>query len=147
MQALDVQPGDRILEIGTGSGYLTACLAKLGAHVTSLDTQAEFTQQAAGRLATHGIENVDLKTEDGLAAPQASGPFDIIAVTGSVPELPDMLKRQLTVGGRMFVILASSARDTSPLRRMRSRIRRRLTSRLSCGFPVSVSAMETILIK
>ena len=108
MQALDVQPGDKILEIGTGSGYLTACLAKLGAHVTSLDTQAEFTQQAAGRLATHGIENVDLKTEDGLAVPQASGPFDIIAVTGSVPELPDMLKQQLTVGGRMFVVCGES---------------------------------------
>jgi len=108
MQALDVQPDDNILEIGTGSGYLAACLAKLGARVVSMDTRAEFTQQAAGRLTAHGIENVELQTGDGLAAPHASGPFDVIAVTGSLPELPDMLKQQLTVGGRMFAVCGES---------------------------------------
>jgi protein-L-isoaspartate(D-aspartate) O-methyltransferase len=108
MQALDIQPEDSILEIGTGSAYLTACLAKLGARVVSLDTRAEFTRQAAERLAAHGIDNVELQTSDGLAAPHASGPFDVIAVTGSLPQLPDMLKQQLTVGGRMFVVCGES---------------------------------------
>jgi len=104
LQALDVKPTDKILEIGTGSGYLTACLAKLGGQVISLDIHEDFTTRTRARLDAQGIGNVELRTADGLAADVPGGPFDVIAVTGSLPQLPDRLKRQLTVGGRLFVV-------------------------------------------
>jgi len=104
LQALDIQPTDNILEIGTGSGYLTACLAKLGGKVTSLDIHAEFTAQAEQQLQAQGIENVTLQTGDALSSAIDGGPFDVIAVTGSVTEVGDGMKRQLREGGRMFVV-------------------------------------------
>ena len=104
LQALDVKPGHKILEIGTGSGYLTACLAKLGGQVTSLDIHEDFTAQARTRLDAQDIRNVELITADGLAGAVAGGPFDVIAVTGSLPEVPDGLKQQLTIGGRLFAV-------------------------------------------
>ena len=105
LQALDVKPGDKILEIGTGSGYLTACLAKLGGQVISLDIHEDFTAQARTRLDAQDIGNVELITADALAAVIPGGPFDVIAVTGSLPELPDSLKQQLAIGGRLFAVI------------------------------------------
>ena len=108
LQALDIQPGERVLEIGTGSGFLTACLAKLGGEVVSLDSRAEFTKLAAERLAAQQVDNVELRTVDALAAPIEGGPFDIIAVTGSLPALPDSLRDQLAIGGRLFAVLGEA---------------------------------------
>lgn len=104
LQALNIQPADRILEIGTGSGYVTTCLAKLGGKVISLDIHSEFTERARPRLESLGIENVELRTADGLAEDVKGGPFDVIAVTGSLPLVPDMLKNQLSIGGRLFAV-------------------------------------------
>ena len=104
LQSLDVKPNDKILEIGSGSGYLTACLANLGGQVTSLDIHEDFTGAVRARLDAQGIGNVELRTADGLAGEIAGGPFDVIAVTGSLPEVPDALKQQLTIGGRLFAV-------------------------------------------
>ncbi|MCW8906617.1 MAG: protein-L-isoaspartate O-methyltransferase [Sedimenticola sp.] len=108
LQALDVQPEETVLEIGTGSGYLTACLARMGGSVISQDINPEFTEQARKKLAELGIENVQLRTTDSLSDDVESGPFDAIAVTGSLPTIPDNLKQRLTVGGRMFIITGES---------------------------------------
>jgi protein-L-isoaspartate(D-aspartate) O-methyltransferase len=108
LQALNIQPDDTILEIGTGGGYLTACLATLGAHVTSLDIQAEFTSQATDLLQKQGIENVKLATGNGLEAAQESGPYDVIVITGSLPKVSEKLKRQLNMGGRLFAVAGDS---------------------------------------
>ncbi|MCP4992383.1 MAG: protein-L-isoaspartate O-methyltransferase, partial [Gammaproteobacteria bacterium] len=66
LQALDIQPEDKILEIGTGSGYLTACLAKLGKSVISIDINSAMTDQARFQLEAQGIANVELRTGDGV---------------------------------------------------------------------------------
>ncbi|WP_428623656.1 protein-L-isoaspartate O-methyltransferase family protein [Sedimenticola sp.] len=108
LQALDIQPTDNILEIGTGSGYLTACLAKLGNNVISQDINPAFTEQARQRLAELQIENVELRIADSLNDNIESGRFDAIAVTGSLPEMPETFKQRLNIGGRLFVVIGQS---------------------------------------
>jgi protein-L-isoaspartate(D-aspartate) O-methyltransferase len=111
LQALDLKPTDRVLEVGTGSGYLTVCLAHLAGQVVSIDLHAEFSEAAEARLQELGIRNVTLRTGDALAAPLAAdGPFDAIAVTGSLPSSrqADIFRQQLKPGGRLFVIVGTA---------------------------------------
>ncbi len=109
MQALDLQPSDQVLEVGTGSAYLTACLARLCQRVVSIDIHEEFTLGAADKLQQQGITNVLLKTGDALADPLEEGPFDVIAVTGSVAtsEQAEILRQQLRIGGRLFIVIGT----------------------------------------
>ncbi|HEY9198844.1 MAG TPA: protein-L-isoaspartate O-methyltransferase [Gammaproteobacteria bacterium] len=108
LQSLALRPTDKVLEIGTGSGYLTACLARLADHVVSVDIFADFKHAAERALAAQGIGNVDIKVEDAAAGWGAEGQFDAIAVTGSVPVLEHQgFHRGLTMGGRLFVILGT----------------------------------------
>ena len=103
LQALALEPGDEVLEIGTGSGYLTACMARLARAVTSIDLHADFTTAAKARLERAGIGNVRLETADAFAW-QPGRSFDAIAVTGAVAELPAAFGQWLRPGGRMFVV-------------------------------------------
>lgn len=104
LQALNPQPADTILEVGTGSGYLTACLAGLGGRVVSVDIVPEFTAAAEDKLNAHGVDNVTLYSGD---AAQGWGDYryDVIAITGSLPVLPERWRQQLVIGGRLFVII------------------------------------------
>jgi protein-L-isoaspartate(D-aspartate) O-methyltransferase len=104
LQALNITPQDSILEIGTGSGYLTACLASLGKHVTSIDIVPDFTKATAARLAEQGISNVTLETADVANGVSTSEQYDVIAVTGSLPLLQKQFHESLKIGGRLFVI-------------------------------------------
>jgi protein-L-isoaspartate(D-aspartate) O-methyltransferase len=104
LQALNITPQDSILEIGTGSGYLTACLASLGKHVTSIDIVPDFTTAAAARLDEQGISNVTLETADVANGINTSEQYDVIAVTGSLPLLQKQFHESLKIGGRLFVI-------------------------------------------
>ena len=104
LQALNITPQDSILEIGTGSGYLTACLASLGKHVTSIDIVPDFTTAAAARLAEQDISNVTLETADVANGISTSEQYDVIAVTGSLPLLQKQFHESLKIGGRLFVI-------------------------------------------
>ena len=104
LQALNITPDDSILEIGTGSGYLTACLASLGKHVTSIDIAPGFTAMASNNLAEQDISNITLETAD-VANGLANGEqYDVIAVTGSLPVLQQQFYENLKIGGRLFVI-------------------------------------------
>ena len=104
LQALNITPDDSILEIGTGSGYLTACLASLGKHVTSIDIAPGFTAMASSNLADQGISNITLETAD-VASGLANGEqYNVIAVTGSLPVLQQQFYENLKIGGRLFVI-------------------------------------------
>ncbi len=104
LQGLAVQPTDRVLEVGTGSGFITTCLARLGDSVVSVDIFPEFTQAARRKLQFQGIRNVILHTGD---AAQGWGEqhYDLIAITGSLPVLPGWGRQQLKIGGRLFVIV------------------------------------------
>jgi protein-L-isoaspartate(D-aspartate) O-methyltransferase len=104
LQALLPLPGERILEIGTGSGYFAACLAKLGAQVTSIDRRADFVDAARTRLRTLAIGNVECLQAEAFTECRPAQPFDAIAVTGAVAELPSLFGGWLKPAGRMFVI-------------------------------------------
>ena len=108
IQELDLRPTDRVLEVGTGSGYLTALLAARAAEVVSVDIVPEFTTAATQTLRAHGIHNVTLLTLDAARnAPDNFG-FDVIVLTGSTPLLSDAFRRSLKVGGRLFAIVGEA---------------------------------------
>lgn len=115
LQALRVQPTDNILEIGTGSGYLTALLACSGKQVHSVDIYPDFVEAARRKLANHGISNVELETGDAANGWDRGGPYNVIAVTGSTPVLPDGLRLGLKIGGRLFVITGEAPVMTARL--------------------------------
>jgi protein-L-isoaspartate(D-aspartate) O-methyltransferase len=107
LQSLNIQKTDIALEIGTGSGYLTACLAQLAGHVYSVDIFPDFIAGSARKLEARRITNVTLSVADAAAfetVQNAERPYDVIAITGAVPYIPDYYKNALTVGGRLFVI-------------------------------------------
>ena len=107
LQALALQPGDKVLEIGTGTGYVTACLSRLGGRVISIEIDPELASGARDRLEALGLGRLEIRDGDGLAGPVEGGPFDVIAVSGSVPtEAPlQMLRDQLALDGRLFAIV------------------------------------------
>ena len=105
LQALQPHPGERVLEIGTGSGYVTALLAALGAHVTSVEIVPELHASSGRNLSAEGVEGLHLVEGDGLHGWQEGAPWDCIAVTGSLPVLDPALQQQLAIGGRLFVIV------------------------------------------
>jgi protein-L-isoaspartate(D-aspartate) O-methyltransferase len=107
LQALHVNPGDEVLEIGTGTGYLTACLAEVARSVTSIDIFGDFVAAAKERLADNRIENVLLHCMDAMSE-LPNGKFDAIAVTGSIAELDERFIDALKVGGRLFVVVGES---------------------------------------
>jgi protein-L-isoaspartate(D-aspartate) O-methyltransferase len=104
MQALAIEPTDSVLEIGTGSGFLTACLARLAKTVVSVDIYEDFSQDAKGKVGNLDISNVEFRTEDALQMGHQEK-FDAIAVTGSVPEPDEHFVRMLRPGGRLFIIV------------------------------------------
>jgi protein-L-isoaspartate(D-aspartate) O-methyltransferase len=108
VQELAISENDRILEVGTGSGYMTALLASTGGHVFSVDFVAEFTRTAAEKLAAHGIRNVTLETGDAARGWDKHGPYDAIVLTGSVPILPDSFKASLKPGGRLLAVVGEA---------------------------------------
>ncbi|HUH32026.1 MAG TPA: protein-L-isoaspartate O-methyltransferase [Rhodanobacter sp.] len=115
LQALALQPTDRVLEIGTGSGFLCACLAGLCAHVTSLDIHADFTAAAALRLQHAGIVNTTLITAEAVRAWQSAEKFDALVVTGAVAELPTRWLAWLAPGARLLVVHGASPAQQATL--------------------------------
>jgi protein-L-isoaspartate(D-aspartate) O-methyltransferase len=105
LQDLAVQKHEKVLEIGTGSGYMAALLAHRAAHVLSLEIEPELAVQARQNLATEGVTNVDVRQADGVNGAPADGPFDVIVLSGSVAEVPQALLNQLKVGGRLAAIV------------------------------------------
>ena len=104
LQALKVEPIDDVLVVGTGSGYLTACLARLAKRVTSVDIIPDFVSKAEPRIAASGIRNVELNVADALTLSHRAR-FDAIAVTASVPELGKRFVEMLRPQGRLFIVV------------------------------------------
>ncbi len=104
LQALTIQKTDYCLEIGTGSAFVTACLCRLSHHVDSIDIHETFMRQADEKLAEHGFHNYTLYSKDALREWFPERSYDVIALTGAVPTLPERLKSWLAPGGRLFVV-------------------------------------------
>ncbi len=108
LQALALTPQDTVLEIGTGSAYLTALLASLTRHVFSVDIQTEFTDAARRKLAEHNIHNVTLESGDAAQGWPTHAPYDVIVVTGSLPVLPEAFQKTLAISGRLLALIGDA---------------------------------------
>jgi protein-L-isoaspartate(D-aspartate) O-methyltransferase len=105
LQSLVLKRGDRVLEVGTGSGYLTALLASLAQQVVSVEIDPALKDEAERKLKAHGLENVVLRLGDAATAWEGEGNFDVIVLTGSTPVLPEGLLKRLIPGGRLFAFV------------------------------------------
>lgn len=105
LQALQFTGNERILEIGSGTGYLTALLAELGQHVTCFEPLKPLATQANRHLSELHLSNYEIITGDALITLKGSKAFDVIALTGSVPYLPKLFSNHLCYSGRLFAII------------------------------------------
>lgn len=105
LQAISVRSGDRVLEIGTGSGYVTACLALLAGQVTSLEIRPQLAHRARQNLQAAGIANAEVEDADAFAWNGGAARFDVVVLTGSLPLYDDRFESLLRPGGRLFAIV------------------------------------------
>ena len=108
LQSLSLEGGEKVLEVGAGSGFLTACLAALGAEVTSLEIVESLADQARRALDAHGVSGVDVRHADVLDSRFDEASFDAIVVTASVPAVPEAFGTWLKPGGRLFIVRGMS---------------------------------------
>ncbi|MDP3538458.1 MAG: protein-L-isoaspartate O-methyltransferase [Azonexus sp.] len=108
LQELGIKKTDKILEIGTGSGYMAALLAARAEHVVTIELRPELAAVAKENLARAGVANVTVEVGDGANGWSQRGPYDAIVVSGSVPVLPDALLKQLRVGGRLAAVVGEA---------------------------------------
>jgi len=116
-QALEIQPGDRVLEIGTGCGYQAAVLATLAKHVYSIEIIAALAERARGTLSALGYRNVEVRTGNGYLGWPEHAPFDRIIVTAAPEAVPEALVQQLRIGGLMAVPVGTVMQELRILRR------------------------------
>jgi protein-L-isoaspartate(D-aspartate) O-methyltransferase len=105
LQDLAVRPTDKVLDIGTGSGFMAALLGHQAANVLSLELDATLAAQAQSNLQQAGVTNVTVRQADGSQGAASDGPFDAILLSGSVAEVPAVLLQQLSIGGRLVAIV------------------------------------------
>jgi protein-L-isoaspartate(D-aspartate) O-methyltransferase len=138
LQELAPKRSDRVLEIGTGSGYFTALLAHRSAHVHSLEIQPALAAFGMANIARHGLDNVTLAIGDGANSVPPSlswgGPFDIAVLTGSVPQWPAAVLDLLAPGGRAFAVIGEAPVMTASI-----------TTRAASGALRTVELFETLL--
>ena len=103
LEALSIVPADRVLEVGTGSGYVTALLAELAAEVLSIERHAVLADSARAVISGMGYRNITIVTGDGTQGYPQLAPYDAIIVSAAAPEIPKALIDQLTEGGRMII--------------------------------------------
>ncbi len=133
LEALAIKPSDRVLEVGTGSGYATALLAELAANVVSMERHVALADQARGLLIRLGYTNVKIVTGDGSRGYSEFAPYDAILVSAAAPELPPALISQLAQGGRLIIPIGSGDAQQLQLIRMQNG-RTEITLRELCRF-------------
>lgn len=107
LQALDLAPADVVLEVGTGSGYLAACMGQLAARVRSIEIFPELAEHASARLLAIAANNVSVEVADAMQLDEPSR-YDAIAVTGALPLYDERFQRALKPGGRLFVVVGTA---------------------------------------
>ena len=105
LQDVQLKPSDRVLEIGSGSGYMAALLAAQAKEVVTMEIDPELAEMARENLLSAGVKNVEVKLANGATASLAQGTFDVIVLSGSVAEIPEALCAQLNEGGRIAAIV------------------------------------------
>lgn len=108
LQALNIQPDDEALVVGTGSGYLTAVMSTLAAQVTSVEVDSGLAEIAQQRIKQQGIENVSIVVGDATRGLDDYAPYDVIAITGSVTEVPRLILENMRVSGRLFAVVGTA---------------------------------------
>jgi len=108
LQSLEIQQDETVLEIGTGSGFITACLARLARHVVSVEIFEELSASAQRTLKEKEVHNLELFTGDVMSGWQPEQAHDIVVVTGSVHEVPEHFRGWVNPGGRLFVVSGNS---------------------------------------
>jgi protein-L-isoaspartate(D-aspartate) O-methyltransferase len=108
LQALALTPADRVLEIGTGSGFLTACIARLAGHVTSVEIHADLADSARARLAALHVRNVRLEIGDAMRDFTTAESFDVVVIGAAVFALSDRLRNWVKPGGRLLAVVGES---------------------------------------
>jgi protein-L-isoaspartate(D-aspartate) O-methyltransferase len=108
LQAVDPQPSEQVLLVGTGTGYLAACLARMAAHVTSVDIYPDINEMAQRNLSAQGVGNVTLQTGDAARGWGDERRYDVVVVTGSLPEMHRGFHHSLTIGGRLFLTVGTA---------------------------------------
>ncbi|HXZ92596.1 MAG TPA: protein-L-isoaspartate O-methyltransferase [Burkholderiales bacterium] len=134
LQELTVRKADRVLEVGTGSGYLTALLAHRAGQVFSVEIKPALAAFGRRNLERHGVDNVTLEQGDAARGWAAHAPYDVIVLTGSTPVLPEAFLGQLAPGGRLFAVVGEA-----PI------MKARLITCVAPGAYRSVDAFETVL--
>jgi protein-L-isoaspartate(D-aspartate) O-methyltransferase len=134
VQELTLNGTDRVLEVGTGSGYMTALLAALAGHVYSVELYADLSQSAGAKLAVHGVRNVTLETGDAGRGWLRHAPYDAIVLTGSVPLPPEAFEAQLKPHGRLLAVVGTPPVMTA-----------RLVTSLSVGVYNEVGLFESCI--
>ncbi len=108
LQELGIRKTDKVLEVGTGSGYMAALLAARSEHVTSIEIRPELAESARANLQQAGIDNVTIEVGDGTKGCIQRAPFDVIMISGAVPAIPEVLLKQLRVGGRLAAVVGEA---------------------------------------
>ena len=108
LQELNVRKSDRVLEVGTGSGYFTALLSHRAAHVVSVEIHPALAAFGRANLERHGADNVTLEIGDAARGWAAHAPYDVIVLTGSTPLLPPSFVEQIAPGGRLFAVVGEA---------------------------------------
>jgi protein-L-isoaspartate(D-aspartate) O-methyltransferase len=134
LQEVAPRKTDRILEIGTGSGYMTALLAAMGAHVYSVEIEPTLKAMGEAALARNDVKNVTLELGDGARGWAKHGPYDVIVLTGSEPVLAEEFAQSLRVGGRLFAVVGDA-----PV------MEARLVTRVAEGAVSSTTLFETVI--
>ena len=134
VQTLALRPSDRVLEVGTGSGFMAALLASRAAHVYSVEIDPELKAFGEANLARAGVRNVTVEQGDAARGWSKHAPYDVIILTGSVPVLPEEFQRQLAPGGRLFAVVGDAPAMTA-----------RLVTAIGSGVANSVDLFETCI--
>ncbi|PKO45932.1 MAG: protein-L-isoaspartate O-methyltransferase [Betaproteobacteria bacterium HGW-Betaproteobacteria-4] len=108
LQELGLKKTDKVLEIGTGSGYMAALLAARSEHVVTVECRPALVDIAKQNLERAGVTNVTIELGDGANGWSPRGPYDAIVVSGAIPAVPDALLKQLRVGGRLAVVVGEA---------------------------------------